>query len=247
MTCQLPCFLDTRNEQTNDNHSSSRRTQKHKCDTSPGNSKKDRAGRCELAVASMPTQRHAYGWLNYIFTSPQMQIKEQFMNRLKNTCLLPSYPMFLKCNPIGNNTRETKEGIGYLQSGTLQESDCSHIDEWSLRSCHIRLQRRHPPLTLFLQVAKCLIKSCRPWHVANLLQGPLFFVGPTSYGPTLVHPSVHMCSRHSIASLSCKYKPCSCLRLLVLFILWNFIFAISMEWNFQIFRTELLIVNFSQN
>lgn len=94
-----------------------------------------------------------------------MQIKEQFvnMNRLKkHVCLLQSYPTFLKCNPIGNNTRETKEGIGYLQSGTLQESDCSHIDEWSLRSCHIRLQRKHPPLTLFLQVAKCLIKSCRP-------------------------------------------------------------------------------------
>lgn len=111
--------------------------------------------------------------------------------------------------------------IEYLQRGTLHESDWSHIDAWSRRSCHIRLQREHPPFTLFLHVAKWPIKSWRPWHVENLLHGPLFLVGSTSYGPTLVHPSVQMCSKHSIASLSCKYKLCSSLCFLVLFFLYN--------------------------
>ncbi|WRX17337.1 hypothetical protein QQP08_009824 [Theobroma cacao] len=100
----------------------------------------------------------------------------------------------------------------YLQSGTLQESGWSQIEEWSLRSCHIRLHREHPPpLALLLHEAKCLINSWTPWHVVYLLHGPLFFAGSTSYGPTVVHPSVQMCSRHSIASLSCKYKLCSTL------------------------------------
>jgi len=69
-------------------------------------------------------------------------------------------------------------------------------------------------------MAKCLIKSWRPSHVENLLHGPRrLLLGPRSHGPTVVHPSVQMCSKHSIASLSSMNNLCSSLCLLVLFFL----------------------------
>lgn len=109
----------------------------------------------------------------------------------------------------------------YLHKGTLHSSVWSQIEECNRKSCHILLQRKHPPLTLLLQVTKCLIESWSPWQVKNLLHGPLFLLGSMSYGPTLVHPSVHICSRQSMASLNCKYKLCSSLCLLVLFFLYQ--------------------------
>lgn len=87
------------------------------------------------------------------------------------------------------------------------------------RSCHICLHRQQPPpWTLSSHVAKCLIRSWTPRQVENLEQG--FFVGSTSCGPTFVHPSLQMCSKHSIASLSWRYTFCSFLCLLHLFFLY---------------------------
>lgn len=107
----------------------------------------------------------------------------------------------------------------YLQRGTLQKSVWSQMEEWRRRSCHIRLHLEQPPLTLFLQVAKCLISICKPWQVENFPHGPFWAVGSRSYGPTLVHPSVHICSKHSMASLSCRYRHlCSLLRLFCFFL-----------------------------
>lgn len=110
-------------------------------------------------------------------------------------------------------------GYGYLQRGTLQvESDSSQMEEWSLKSCHILLHLIHPPFTLFLQFATCWIESCNPWHVENLLHGDMFLVGSLLHGPTLMHPSVQICSKQSMASLNWIYKFCSFLRFLLLFL-----------------------------
>lgn len=108
----------------------------------------------------------------------------------------------------------------HLQRGTLHESWFRQMEEWSLKSCHIRLQRKHLPLILLLHVAKCLIKPCKPWHVENLEHGFLLCcLTSTSYGPTSVQPSVHICSKHSIASLNCTYNFCSFFILFPLFFL----------------------------
>lgn len=94
------------------------------------------------------------------------------------------------------------------------------MKEWSLRSCHILLHLEHLPLTLFSHAARCLINSWSPWQVVKRAHGSLFLCGSTmSSGPTLVQPSVQMCSRQLIASLSCVYSLCSSLCLLVLFFL----------------------------
>lgn len=122
----------------------------------------------------------------------------------------------------------------YLHRGTLQGPGWSQMDECRRRSCHILLQLEQPPRTLFSQVAKWRIRSWRLLHVENLLQGPLFLLGSWSHGPTLVHPSVHMCCRHSIASLSCRYR------------LWSFRFRIlrfslcSIKHNIIIFYNKFL-------
>lgn len=117
-----------------------------------------------------------------------------------NSHLASSFLFFTCCSLI----------LNCLHRGTLQvESGDSQMEEWSLKSCHIRLHRTQPPLTLFLQIAKCLMECWRPSHVENLLQGALFLLGSLSYGPTLVQPSVQICCKQSIASLSWKYKLCS--------------------------------------
>jgi len=108
----------------------------------------------------------------------------------------------------------------YLQKGTLQErSVWWQTYEWSRKSCHIRLQRTQPPPIFFSHVAKWRIRTWSPSHVENLPQGLLSFFTSASWGPTCVHPSAHMCSRHSIASLSSPYRPCSILYLLDFFFL----------------------------
>lgn len=130
-----------------------------------------------------------------------------------NSHLASSFLFFTCCSLI----------LNCLHRGTLQvESGDSQMEEWSLKSCHIRLHRTQPPLTLFLQIAKCLMECWRPSHVENLLQGALFLLGSLSYGPTLVQPSVQICCKQSIASLSWKYKLCSWRCFLVRFLLCTF-------------------------
>ncbi|KAJ0613899.1 hypothetical protein HanIR_Chr02g0056471 [Helianthus annuus] len=86
----------------------------------------------------------------------------------------------------------------------------------------MRLHRTQPPLTLFLQLAKCCIECWRPWHVVNLLQGARFLIGCLSCGPTLVQPCVQIWYKQSMASLSWKYTVCACRCFLVLFLLCTF-------------------------
>lgn len=114
-----------------------------------------------------------------------------------------------------------------LQRGTLQESwVCWQTYECNLNSCHIRLHLQHPPFTLFLHVAKWRIRSWSPWQVEYLLHGFFSLLTSTWYGPTSVHPSVHICSKHSIASESSAYNPCSSLCFLEFSLLYNTIIII---------------------
>lgn len=94
------------------------------------------------------------------------------------------------------------------------------MEEWSWKSCHMRLQWMQPPGNNFLpHVAKCRMRSCSPSHVRKP-QGPLLLLGGSPpWGPTTVQPTAQMCWRHSIASLSCWYISWSAISLIHLFFL----------------------------
>lgn len=92
--------------------------------------------------------------------------------------------------------------------------------ECSSRSCHMRLQWTQPLGTRVLQLEKWRTKDSSPLQ-AGKLQGTWLPLSILSLGPIVLHPSLHMWRRASIASYSCKYTFLSSIFLNLSCFLWK--------------------------